>query len=95
MAKAPFVTDEASQNRSGSGGHGDVTYQNQNPEALQGEAPGGLFFSQNELPVSAVPGGNPAQLNGYTPNPRRTPQESIKDAPRRCGNNMPPSGLAR
>lgn len=39
----------------------------QNPERIEGGAPAGPWFSESELPVVAVPGGNPANMGGYSP----------------------------
>lgn len=67
----------------------------QQEDFLQGGAPGGLTFSESELPVVAVLGGPPMQLGGYTPDPSRTPQISNEDDPRGITYLVPPSGLRR
>lgn len=48
--------------------------QEQQPDAIHDGAPAGLFFSDAELPVVAVPGGQPMTTNGFSPDPSRTPQ---------------------
>lgn len=64
-------------------------------DALHDGAPGGLFFSQGELPVVSVLGGPPARLGGYSPDPGRTPQTATIEDPRGLQHYKAPEGLAR
>lgn len=61
-------------------------------DVLQGEAPAGLFPTEGELPVIAVPGGDPATLGGYSPNGA---QQSLPAPGSDDGNGLPPSGSRR
>ena len=60
---------------SGAGGanyNGPSMGQRVDPEFTQGGAPGGLTF-ESDLPSIAVPGGNPASTNGFSPSPAQDP----------------------
>jgi hypothetical protein len=54
----------------------DQTPPEQQADAVHDAAPAGPFFTEAELPVVAVPGGAPATLGGYSPDPSRTPQDT-------------------
>jgi hypothetical protein len=58
-------------------------------------APGGLTFSDAELPVVSVIGGSPMVLGGYSPDPGRTPQVSNEEDPRSLSWMVPPQGIRR
>lgn len=64
----------------------------QNPEATEGGAPAGPFFSEGELPVVAVPGGNPASLNGYRPS---ADQDKLPPPGSGDGTTLPPTGIRK
>lgn len=68
---------------------------NEDPDYIQGAAPGGLVPSEAELPVVSVPGGMPMTLGGYSPDPSRTPQVSTAEDPRSLGVTAPPVGLRK
>ena len=64
----------------------------QNPESLQGGAPGGPVFSDAELPSVAVPGGTPFTTNGYSP---QADQDSLPAPGSTDGCGTAPSGVRR
>ncbi len=62
-----------------------------NPETTQGGAPGGRSLG-DDLPSVAVPGGNPANLGGYTP---QTDQDQLPPPGSTEGDPKPPTGIRR
>lgn len=57
------------------------------PDVTQGGAPGGLFPTDAELPVSSHDGGPPMTTNGFRPSPQTHPLP----APGSCdGDPLPP-----
>lgn len=63
------------------------------PDALQGAAPGGLVFTESELPVSGA-FSTPASLGGYSPNPNRSAQPCSSEQGMSVG-TAAPTGLRR
>ena len=58
----------------------------------QGAAPAGMAFSEGELPVVAVHGGDPMSLNGYSASGGQAPLPP-PGSDEGCG--LPPSGRRR
>lgn len=63
----------------------------ENPEYTQGGAPAGETFG-GDLPVTSVPGGNPATTNGYSPDPT---QDKLPAPGSTDGDGLPPTGIRR
>ena len=63
----------------------------QNPEAIEGGAPGGPTF-ESELPSVAVPGGKPFTTGGYSP---QADQDSLPAPGSTDGNGTAPTGIRR
>lgn len=63
----------------------------QDPEFTQGGAPGGPDLG-SDLPSVAVPGGNPATTNGYSPD---ASQDQLPPPGSSVGNGTAPDGIRR
>lgn len=75
----------------GSSGYRNESHKEMQPDAIHDGAPGGLFFSESELPISGT-FSNPATLGGFSPsstNPTRPTSEDTNVG------TLPPSGLRR
>lgn len=63
----------------------------EDPEYRQGGAPAGEFFGA-DLPVTSVPGGNPATTGGYSPQADR---DKLPAPGSTEGDPLPPTGVRR
>ena len=64
----------------------------QDPNFDQGGAPAGPTFSESELPVVSVPGGNPFTTGGYSP---QADQDKLPRPGSTDGNGLPPTGVRK
>jgi hypothetical protein len=79
--------------QSGNEGSNKSHVQQAGGDVLHDGAPGGLTFSESELPISGT-FAHPMMLGGFSPSPGRTPQPQADDPSRGTG-SLPPSGLRR
>lgn len=75
----------------GSSGKDMVGNPGASPEFTQGGAPGGRSLG-DDLPSVAVPGGNPANLGGYSP---QADQDQLPRPGSTDGDQKSPTGISR
>lgn len=74
---------------SGASGYRNESHREMAPDAIHDGAPGGLFFSESELPISGT-FSNPATLGGFSPNSSNSVRPTSEST--NVG-SLPPTGL--